>query len=66
MPMQENNYTYLEYWRDRLLQAVVEGNEDIIDICINTINSLFPDIRNEANYILANTVHNPITERSIC
>ena len=30
MPMQENNYTYLEYWRDRLLQAVVEGNEDII------------------------------------
>lgn len=62
MPMQENNYTYLEYWRDRLLQAVVEGNEDIIDICINTINSLFPDIRNEANYILANTVHNPITE----
>lgn len=60
--MQENNYTYLEYWRNRLLQAVVEGNEGIIDICINTINSLFPDIRNEANYILANTVHNPITE----
>lgn len=60
--MQENSYTYLETWRNNLLQAMVEGNETIINICINTINSLFPDIQHQANYILANTVHNPITE----
>lgn len=60
--MQENNYIYLEYWRNKLLQAVMESNESIINICINTINSLFPDIQHQANYILAHTVHNPITE----
>lgn len=61
MTIQEYNYTYLEDWQSKLLQAVEEGNEAIINICINTINSLFPDIRDEANYILANMVHNPIT-----
>ena len=61
MTIQEYNYTYLEDWQSKLLQAVEEGNEAIINICINTINSLFPDIRDEANYILANIVHNPIT-----
>lgn len=62
MTVQENNYTYLENWRNNLVEAIANGNEAIINICINTINSLFPDIRNEANYILANTVYNPITE----
>ncbi len=60
--MQENNYIYLEYWRNKLLQAVVEGNEAIINICIDTINSLFPDIQHQANDILASTIHNPITK----
>lgn len=60
--MQENNYTYLENWRNNLLQAMVEGNEAIINICIDALNSLFPDIQNQANYILADTMHNPITE----
>lgn len=60
--MQENNYIYLEDWRNKLLQAVMEGNEAIINICINAINSLFPDIKHQVNYILANTAHNPITE----
>lgn len=62
MTMQEYNYTYLEDWRSKLLQAVEEGREAIINICINAINSLFPDIRDEVNYILANTIHNPITK----
>lgn len=60
--MQESNYIYLEDWRNKLLQAVVEGNEASINICINAINSLFPDIQYQANYILASMVHNPITD----
>ncbi len=60
--MQDNNYIYLEDWRNKLLQAVMEDNEAITKICINTINSLFPDIQHQANYILANTIPNPITE----
>ncbi len=60
--MQENNYIYLEDWRNKLLQAVMDDNEAIIKICINTINSLFPDIQHQANYILVNTVPNSITE----
>ena len=36
--MQESNYIYLEDWRNKLLQAVVEGNEASINICINAKN----------------------------
>lgn len=60
--MQEINYIYLEEWQNKLLQAMVEGNEAIINICIDTIKSLFPDIQHQVNYTLANTTHNSITE----
>jgi len=60
--MKNCNYIYLEDWQNNLLQAMVEGNEASINICIDALNSLFPDIQNLANYILANTMHNPITE----
>ncbi len=42
------------------MQAVAEGNKASIDICINAINSLFPDIQHQANHILVNTVNFPI------
>jgi hypothetical protein len=60
--MQSINYIYLEDWRNKLVEAIANGNEPIVRICIDTINLLFHDIRDEANFILANTVHNPITE----
>lgn len=60
--MQEYNYIYLEDWRNKLIGAIATGNEPIVRICIDTINLLFHDIRDEANFILANTVHNLITE----
>ena len=35
MTVQENNYTYLENWRNNLVEAIANGNEAIINICIN-------------------------------
>ena len=60
--MQGYNYIYLEDWRNKLVEAIATGNEPVVRICIDTINLLYQDIRDEANFILANTVHNPITE----